>query len=416
MRLFPGCGIASLIFLCSCATPEAIRPNLPADARMNTEAGRGDHLFVKLHLEGGEDLIFAVDTGFPVTVLDQSLELQLGKSIGTQRFRYGWIDRGFSRFKKYQSPKLYLGQTQLALGDHVLTDDLQLLFQNFQKQSISGILGMDCLRHYCVQLDFAARTIHFPDSNQLDSQNLGRAFPLTIFFGSPSTRADFCGVKNVRFHLDTGDYSDGALKPNFLKQALNGQKDDRKFYSTNGLEIARRLADLPQISFGGETYTNLTMKDSTFGISPGGNLIGLRFLARHLVTFDFPKRIMYLKPNSAGPLAPADNSTNSLTYKLVIEASKFLQTLKKQGQLPGWNKDETGWVTPEPQAPVFELTAEGKPEIYPFTLTVTRTDKKSKSLGYHYTAARADPDAPWQLKRAWRTNPAGQMVEEYALP
>ena len=41
------------------------------------------------------------------------------------------------------------------------------------------------------------------------------------------------------------------------------------------------------------------------------NLIGLQFLARHLVTFNFPKRIMYLKRTSVGPLAVEDNSGNA---------------------------------------------------------------------------------------------------------
>ncbi len=43
------------------------------------------------------------------------------------------------------------------------------------------------------------------------------------------------------------------------------------------------------------------------GESSGGNTIGLRFLARHLVTFNFPKRMMYLKRTSVGPLADGQN-------------------------------------------------------------------------------------------------------------
>src|SRR5476649_82801 len=74
-----------LMLLCSCATEDSVRPNLPAEASMNTMAGRGDYLFVKLHLENGRDLIFAVDNGFPCTVLDKSLEPELGKPSGTQK-------------------------------------------------------------------------------------------------------------------------------------------------------------------------------------------------------------------------------------------------------------------------------------------------------------------------------------------
>jgi hypothetical protein len=50
---------------------------------------------------------------------------------------------------------------------------------------------------------------------------------------------------------------------------------------------------------GGDTYPDIYLNgDGKY------NGIGLRFLARHLVTFDFPKRTMYLKRTSIGPLTP----------------------------------------------------------------------------------------------------------------
>ena len=45
--------------------------------------------------------------------------------------------------------------------------------------------------------------------------------------------------------------------------------------------------------------------------SSGGNTVGLRFLARHLVTLNFPKRMMYLKRTSVGPLIDESRSTNA---------------------------------------------------------------------------------------------------------
>jgi hypothetical protein len=45
------------------------------------------------------------------------------------------------------------------------------------------------------------------------------------------------------------------------------------------------------------TYTNLIV-----GVEEQANLLGLRFLARHLVTLDFPNKRLYLKQTRAGPL------------------------------------------------------------------------------------------------------------------
>ncbi|MEI9864777.1 MAG: hypothetical protein WDN00_09525 [Limisphaerales bacterium] len=129
-----------LIMLCSCATQDSVRPDLPADASMNESAGCDDNIFIKLHLENGRDLEFAVDTGSPWTILDKSLEPELGKSIGTRWIRYGWFANVTAN--KYKSPKLYLGKTPLLLGSSVATDDLKAKASG---RPIAGVLGMDCL-------------------------------------------------------------------------------------------------------------------------------------------------------------------------------------------------------------------------------------------------------------------------------
>jgi len=56
---------------------------------------------------------------------------------------------------------------------------------------------------------------------------------------------------------------------------------------------------------GGESYSKLDLHG-------GGdnNLLGLSLLARHLVTFNFPKRVMYLKRTAIGPLEKDYSFTN----------------------------------------------------------------------------------------------------------
>ncbi|HEY5233351.1 MAG TPA: hypothetical protein VIK59_04045 [Verrucomicrobiae bacterium] len=293
----------SLIFLCSCATQNSVRINLPADASMNTLAGRGDDLFVKLHLEDGRDLIFAVDNGFPCTVLDKSLEPELGKPSGTQKVSYAWYANKTITVHKYKSPKLYLGNTPLMLDASVITDDLK---QRFQGRPVVGILGMDCLKHYCIQLDFASKKIHFLDPDHLQSENLGKPFPLAFSFiwSEPSTRMDFCG-KDVWFGLDTGDYTDGTLKSALLDRTMKTHSPDKVLQTKPETGGTRSKIYFSELEFGGETYTNLLIHKSSDG--PDNNALGLQFLARNLVTFNFPKRTMYLKQISVGPLKDKNN-------------------------------------------------------------------------------------------------------------
>src|SRR5258705_7222693 len=99
----------SLVLLCSCATRQVIEVatgnDLPDEITINQGAGRGDYLFLKLSWEGGEELLFGVDTGCPITILDKALESRLGKRLGTVKARYAWF--GKATLAEYAAPALY---------------------------------------------------------------------------------------------------------------------------------------------------------------------------------------------------------------------------------------------------------------------------------------------------------------------
>src|SRR6267142_2319586 len=111
--------IPFLLLLNSCATDNSLRQSLPAEVSMNPDAGRGNWLLITLQLQNGQDLPF------------------------------------------------------------ICTSDLKEL-PFLSGHPAKGILGMDLLRHYCVQLDFEAGMIRFLNSNELDVATLGKAFPLTF--------------------------------------------------------------------------------------------------------------------------------------------------------------------------------------------------------------------------------------------
>jgi hypothetical protein len=290
--------ILSLLFLCSCATKSPIHPQLPADAPINKGAGRGDFLLVTLHLKDGENLLFVVDTGFPKTILDKSLESKLGKCLG--KAQTGYVMFGQSETHVYKSPKLYIGNTRLVTGKWVYTDDLTNKFITDYPHAgrrIDGILGIDCLQNYCIQLDFADEKMRFLDSSQLKTENLGKEFPLTFSGRRMRVSKVLMDVEGLSSWIDTGDPNDGSLVPELFDQELKNQKGIKTKelkLPSGGTIIAARI---PNGTFGGLTYTNLVLLKSL-----DENVIGLRFMARHLVTFNFPKRTMYLKQTSVGPL------------------------------------------------------------------------------------------------------------------
>ena len=395
--------VICLLLLCSCATEKSLHPQLPADVTMNKDAGRGGWLTVMLRLESGEELPFDVDTGAPVTFFDKSMEPKLGKCFGPCTFSNFGVKRKGGR---YAVPKLYLGNTALTTGSRVCTCDLKQLSSD-EGRPIMGILGMDCLRHYCLQLDFEGRKMRFLDPNCLDTAILGRAFPITFsskgqgivgfimgFICPFVYHGGLIGGEGSKLLVDTGSNGDGELEPRILERETQAQKvvftlDKRTWF--------------PQCVWNSETYTNLL-------IGKGENSIGLRFLARHLVTFDFPKRMMYLKQTSIGPLAgdsftKGEAAARSAGVATTESAVKFLEGLMEKGQLLGWAKDEKGPVT------IHFHWSEENPE------SATCDMRRNGDLPiYHYTVTRASKNSPWKLQKAWRTDTNGHMLEEYLIP
>jgi hypothetical protein len=418
MRLPISCGIASLIFLCSCATQETVQPSLPAETAFTETAFIKDpeHIYLTLHLENGKELLFVMDTGATWTVLDKSLEPILGERLGTKKIRYAFY--GKTRMDVYNAPELYLGNTRLLTGKRVFTDDLRRIQKN---PPIMGILGMDCLRHYCIQLDFAGHKIRFLDPSYSESERSVERFSLIygFFDGIPSVRANFFGQSNARWEIDTGlAEADVAATPKQLRE-LNEQAPRQSFIISAHDRPTNRLAGTfyfsPEIIFNNGICTNFIWRDAR-----GKNLIGPRFLSRYLITLNFPKRTMYLERGSTGSLADNDNVTNFLgntfaydfLYTFIPEAEKILEQLAKNGQLPGCAKsklDEPGELNLSWHEKNIHLAG------YPISETFVLT-KKGRAFQYHYTVLQSSKTSPLKLEKAWRTDSSGHVIEKYPVP
>lgn len=377
-----------LLLLCSCTTDPSLHSRLPAAVAMNPDAGRGEALLVTLYSESGEELPFMLDTGAGGTLIDKSWEPRLGKCLGTA-VSYHWGEKETNN--TYAMPRLYLGNAPLPAGGRIVAYD----FKNpsfAAGHPIMGVLGMDVLKHYCLQLDFAAGKILFLDEAQADKQEWGKALPLVGLHSNdprPAVAGNLAGVKGSGSLIDTGCNYDSWLTRQLFQQW------------TNEIIVPQDGgARFPIATLGGETYADFLHlhgldtdlpADGSARISANG--IGLHFLSRHLVTFDFPKRTMYLKRTSVGPLLP-EGSTAALA---------LLRDLKEKGQAPGWAKDDNAaayleaFSFPDPQSLIITLLKNGDSSIY------------------RYTVAWTSEDSQWKLQKAWRSDIKGNMIEEYPV-
>lgn len=297
LRTVPDLGIViSLIcatLFCSCrSTPQwyrhdSVRTELPEAVALNSGAGHGDSLFVVVSFDDGAEAVFCVDTGSPVTILDKSLEGKLGKRLATKQIASGWL--GDWMVGVYPSPRIYLGKTLLKMDQNVWTTDLVRLWPN---RRLMGILGMDCLHRYCIQLDFTSHHMRFidPDSRQ----DWGQAFPLKVTRAGITIRTSFMNAGDVSVGIDSAEYLDGSLTSDQFQWALQANPETLVSQRTNVNGTVFREARFTSGNFGGESYSNVVVREH----SGGGNTIGLHMLARHLVTLNFPKQTMYLRRRS----------------------------------------------------------------------------------------------------------------------
>jgi len=395
---FAAAALRSLILgLCAAtvARAPAAGPAVLAEAPMNRDAGRGNLLIVTLRLEDGEPLSLVVDTGSEATIVDKSLERKLGKRVGTGKL---WNFGVKHKCGVYPTPKLYLGDLRLRTGDNVFSIELKRMAVHTDP-AVRGILGMDCLRYYCVQLDFEAGKLRLLDSSQLAAENLGRALPMTLM-GLGNSHGECmrpfvysCGLLGggiTNLLVDTGYRVDGALEGGLYRRGMGAEGLPLVVEPIRSLELGRLWVE--QITWNGATYRELLIGNggTDFSTGNGQNLLGLRFLARHLATFDFPTRTFYLRPTRADPLASAYQET----------ATECLNRLKAAGRLPGWADRDPGRLYCD--ADVDFAVFDGR--------------KPGDASTYHYLLRRAARDQPWTLQSAWRTDQTGRISQKYRVP
>jgi len=385
-----------LTFLCSCASQNPNRSQFPADVTMNKDAGRGDFLMMTLRLENGEKLPFVVDTGTSITLFDNSLAPQLGKKIGDVSMGNYEHWGQYIKSDLYLTPNLYLGNVLLKTsGSNATTLDLRTLSIE-TGHPIKGILGMNTLEHYCIQLDFDAGKIRFLDDEKADKKKWGKAFPIIANDADsrPFVAQNLLGAHGPHALIDSGYLSgagDGWLRPKPFQQWTNlaATLPNSEVHSPYGV-------------FDGEKYPDVSLDVQYVDDADG---IGLNFLARHLVTLDFPKHTLYLKRTSDYRLVSKDKESAA---RLAVESAlKCLGQLRNQNRLPGISKSDEGQLTD------YHFNHNDSPYLDSVTFD---GQKKGDSFFYHCTITRTAKHDSWKLQKMWRTDAQGRVVEEYSVP
>jgi hypothetical protein len=264
-----------------------------------------------------EEYRFLLDTGTTNTIFDNSFKEKLGK-----QFHYSSYARGaYGKMIKceyistiHSTPEVYLGNINIVRSGLYVCDLNQFSVRG--NRNYEGILGMDFLKEYIVQIDFDNGKVRFfkenKDSNLLFSSKpkenkhpeWGEAIPLKtkLFSNLRYIKGDFSNEIKPAFLVDTGWKFPGVLvwglfnKINSIHSAAQNASQ-----SAVSVQSEKRgtLLLTNNFSVGSLQYKEMLFQKSNISI------LGLPFLSRHLVTFDFPNKVMYLKYSNKLDKQPA---------------------------------------------------------------------------------------------------------------
>jgi hypothetical protein len=165
-------------------------------------------------------------------------------------------------------------------------------FRVVSGHEIMGILGMDALHRFVVQVDVDAGKVRF-----LRTAGPEPGVPLRLTNEpqqAPCVVAKLAGAGEEQFILDTGmvGHGSGALKAELFEALATSAKLHPLKMSFD--ESAAGKSVQPNGRVEAFAVKEFNHRDLIFA-KQKANLLGLNYLSRYLVTFDFPNRTVYLR-------------------------------------------------------------------------------------------------------------------------
>lgn len=275
---------------------------------------------------GDREILCLVDTGASRSAFDVSLRPLLGTSRGTKTIQ---TPAGRRSVDQFAWPDARLGAEMLKSERPVVCIDLD----NTRKasgQDMFAVLGMDVLRSRRIQIDFDAGSLRILESLPADRSQLGQHLPISFAADdTPSLAVSIGEGHDVPFLIDTGtlgnsieaDQFDDLLEQNRIR--LGGPS----LSVTVGGAIAGEAGRLDRLSVGPFVHRDLRMARLNV------NSLGLRYLSRFRVTFDFPGGNVYLH-QGANFSRPEPTATSGLSLAWV-DGEVTVQAVLKDGPAAG---------------------------------------------------------------------------------
>jgi len=261
---------------------------------------RHRHIFLPARIGGrAKEILFLVDSGASMTVIDSTLASSLGLSLGGTipgAGAGGMADFSLTRIPAFSVAGIeFSEQTAIAYP-------VSGLLRRFEETEIGGILGYDFLSRFTTRIDFARERISFFEPDSFSSRSEGTWLETPLYHSIFSLPAIVDGSRG-NFLLDTGANS-SILYGTFAERSGldRGRRRIEIAIRGAGGEEEASLCRFDSLSFGGVTVARpvLAVVSSAKGIGVLENLAGIignDILERFTVTFDYRKQRVLLEKN-----------------------------------------------------------------------------------------------------------------------
>jgi len=236
----------------------------------------------------GHRYLFLLDTGSSFMVFDTLFKHRLGEVRGTAKATTPGKEVTAEYF---DAPEAFVGPLNIQDCHYVFCMDIERL-DLIKDERVSGLIGMNFLMKYAVQIDFDAGTVSFFEAEEGGNPEWGQRFAIeddsTLV---PRIRGAVVSGIKTGFIIDTGWLDTGGLDRSVFEEIFSSQesKTEKALFLTLGGIVRERLIRTANLSVGPFEY-----EGQIFG-SSNTSVLGLSFLSRHVVTFDFPNKTLYLQ-------------------------------------------------------------------------------------------------------------------------
>lgn len=286
----------------------AVEASAPPVSRIPVEIV-GNHIFVKVEVNGSAPLDFVLDTG----ATDYGLNRRTADALGIQTKPLGELgDVGTGDDTTQVS---VAEEVSFRIGGITRAHKVAYVvaFGDLDERTghrIDGVIGADLFQGYVVEIDYAQSQVSLFEPKRYRYTGSGEAIPISLVEGRPFVRAglDVGGRRiTAKALIDSGDGATLALHTPFvashglprrgqatIADAAYGVAGESRqlLVRLDRLRIGRFVLRRPVVALA--RATSGTLADPSFDGSIGGEV-----LRRFRVVFDYTRRRVHLERNAA---------------------------------------------------------------------------------------------------------------------